>query len=492
MNIFFNQIGGDVSSDLCDRILKKYLGDGQAYIVYWRGDPNFDESKIKKNDFRYDEIFAADHSNCVFYEDCPPIDTALLETIAEHEPEIIKMFERLSYGQYSFEARVSKFYAHLRYWNYMLDTAKIELAVFTNTPHEGWDYIIYCLCKEKGIITVFPYFSSVEPYGYFASDIRTQGAGVLEHYNRLAEQYKNTPIEEIELPHDFLSVFDLQSGNEDKTPYYMKEVKRTLKIKSTLILLAEKVLRKIRKSLFKNWFKIIRFYFGKGSGIFQRHYRLRKLRGAYERLAEQADFSQPYIYLPLHYQPELTSCPMGGIFVRQLLIAEMLSFYLPNGVWIYVKEHPMQTDHCREAQLYSDLAALPNVKLVHRNTDTYKLLEHCVAIASCTGTAGFEGMFMGKPFLVFGYHINMYAPGAYVIRNNEDCKYALDKIFNNGAKHTLKDLKIFLKAVSEITSKCMEFNMVNRDSSPNAAELLYIGLSKVIDSQLTSAECSVS
>ena len=230
MNIFFSLIASEVSYELSNRIINRYIDKGRAYIAYFKPYVEKNKLNLTDRDYQYDKLVRADYSDCVFYKDCPPLDTDLLLSMAEYESVILKMLERHSYTPRDFDSRVRIYHKHLRYWNYMLDVAKIELVVFTNIPHEVWDYVLYCLCKKKNIITVFPYLHQIEPYGYFSSDIETQGVEVLSHYERLAEQYKGTPMEEIELPPDFQRYFDLQTGNNDKTPHYMKKSGRLLKL----------------------------------------------------------------------------------------------------------------------------------------------------------------------------------------------------------------------------------------------------------------------
>jgi len=428
----------------------------------------------------------ADYADLPFYQSCPPIDKNLLDSMSSYEPIILKMIDRQERREklLRYDERVRRYHAHLRYWNHVLEAAKIEAAVFFRTPHEIWDFIIYCLCKVKGIAVAYPYeFTSADAYGYFSIDIENQGHEVVEIYNELSLQYKDTVIDDIELPPDFQKLFDIQTGNDSssKTPFYMKPNSLTHKIKNFP--------GKVRQRGISHIKRVFLSFTVNKSFEKTRYFRSRtkKLYREYDKLSSTADFTKPYIYLPLHLQPENTTSPMGGYFVHQLLIAQMLSFYLPDDISIYIKENPKQTACCRDIAVYHDLKKLPNVVLVDRKTDTYKLLEHCIAVASCTGTAGFEGMFMGKPFLMFGYYINMYAPGTFIIRNNEDCKNAIEYILKHGAKHTLKDMKIYLKALSEITANCMTRNLSPVDIyDENKCSNLEIGLSKLIDKQIAS------
>jgi len=432
---------------------------------------------------------AAIYMDCPFYESSPPVDKNLLDAMITHEPFIMKMFDRQERTEklLRYDERVRRYHAHLRYWNHLLDCLEIKIAIFIRTPHMIWDYIIYCLCKIKGIAVAFPYLTpGADAYGYYSSDIENQGFEVVKHYNKLSLQYKDTPIDDIELPPDFQEIFNVQTGSDSssKVPYYMKNYTGF----GFLVHRIKNFPGKVRQRGISHIKRVI-LSFTVNKSYEKTHYfrtRTKKLFREYDKLSKTADFSKPYIYLPLHLQPENTTSPLGGYFVHQLLIAEMLSFYLPNDIKVYIKENPKQTACCRDISLYRDLVKLPNVVLVDRKTDTYKLLEHCIAVAACTGTAGFEGMFLGKPFLMFGYYINMYAPGTFMIRNNEDCKNAVEQILQHDTKFTLKDMKIYLKALSEISTKCMNRATDAKDIlDEERCNNLYIGLTRVIDMQIS-------
>jgi len=176
----------------------------------------------------------------------------------------------------------------------------------------------------------------------------------------------------------------------------------------------------------------------------------KKLFKYYENLTIEPDLSKNYIYIPLHYQPEATTSPLAGIFAYQQLLVQMLSYLLPDNYYLYVKEHPGSTALFRDKKFYEEIS-LSNVQLISRSFNTYKLIENSIAVATCTGRAGWEALFRGKPVLLFGTIYYQYANGVFRIRNLEDCRNALNKILNKNVKPTLKDMKIFLKAL-ELTS----------------------------------------
>jgi hypothetical protein len=167
----------------------------------------------------------------------------------------------------------------------------------------------------------------------------------------------------------------------------------------------------------------------------------------YDINAIEPDLDQKYIYIALHYQPESTTSPMAGVFVDQLLIVQMIASLLPQNIYLYVKEHPMQTWYCRDINFYKDLLDIPKVRFIPRNYNSFRLLENCLAVATATGTAGWEGLFRQKPVLMFGHYFYQYAPKVFSIRNREDCKNALHQIINCNVSPSLYEMEVFLKSM---------------------------------------------
>ena len=54
------------------------------------------------------------------------------------------MADRLGFIQ-SYQQRKDEFNKHLRFWIWKLSKHDSRFALFENVPHEGYNYIIYCI-----------------------------------------------------------------------------------------------------------------------------------------------------------------------------------------------------------------------------------------------------------------------------------------------------------------------------------------------------------
>ena len=103
-----------------------------------------------------------------------------------------------------------------------------------------------------------------------------------------------------------------------------------------------------------------------------------EMLASYDAVAGDPDLERRFIYLALHYQPELTTCPLAGAFVEQTLMAQLLAATMPSDVYLYIKEHPMQKKLIgRYPGYYDALKSLPRTVLVKRSFDTFDLIDKC-------------------------------------------------------------------------------------------------------------------
>lgn len=497
MNLFFNAIHTEAQYRVFAGLIEHY-NIKKAYAVNFIEAEGFMQSDTVNEFYARQDMVHARYSRYVHYDDAPPVDEKLLNSMHQYESTVMKMMECIIKNDKtpSYEDRVLMYHNHLRYWNYVLDKAEIGIAIFTNVPHSPYAYIVYGLCKIKDIPVAITHFGPIPGYRYFHSDILEPCPEVSEVYQRLIKELDGIPIDDIEIPqpelNDAFSFLALKKSSENPHRVGLSVRIQDSKSNKVLSVLKEKVeylTSEMREHGKSQIFNVAYRWLTKKV----RKIRKKSLFSIYDSLSTPADFSKQYIFFPLHYQPECTTCPMGGYFVHQYSAISMLSFYVPESVRIFVKEHPLQETNPRgrDEQLYYDLIKLPNVQLIDRKTSTDKMIENCLAVATITGSPGFEGLLREKPFLMFGSQISMYAPGTFSIRSNEDCKNAIDYIVENGAKHTLRDMKIYLKAVSEVAKRCelsgydKLFTADSESLSPeDNAERVVNGLVQVLDKQL--------
>jgi len=190
--------------------------------------------------------------------------------------------------------------------------------------------------------------------------------------------------------------------------------------------------------------------------LFKVRRRHRQLRAFYEQICDHdLNLGTSFVFCPLHYQPEKTTSPVGGRFVDQLLMIDMIAKHLPVDWLLYVKEHPAQYllnrfgINWRSEQVYKDLLGLPNVRLVPLEADTFELIDRSRAVATVAGTAGWGAVLRGRPALTFGYCWYRDCEGVFCTPETTMLSSTLSAIAK-GFVIDQRRVHLFLRALEEV------------------------------------------
>jgi hypothetical protein len=360
------------------------------------------------------------------------INIDFLKDYASCELQAIKMMDRMDPDRYSFNfmERQRHFRNLVKYWTACIDYLKPDLVVSERVPHQAFDYVLYLLCKFNKIkfisfvMSAFPGREIPVTEIYSIGDIFD-----VEYAEYLKSDLKNEELKR-NLPDDIIAAYDkMKLDYTLSEPFYMKKHKVAHSQSSTILMLIKKFSLDIYRNR-KNYFGKDGFlrkgipYFWKqrcksieNSTTSVLNYSFlkvktnaykRKLKKTYDSLVEAPDLNVPYVLFNLHYQPEMTSNPSGDIFVDQILCIDILAKNLPANYFIYVKEHRsqfyshLQGHTGRIPEFYHDLLAYPQVRLMPMHMDPFLLFKNSRAVATVTGTSGWEAMVLGKPVIIFG------------------------------------------------------------------------------------------
>lgn len=292
---------------------------------------------------------------------------------------------------------VNKFNLLFRFTYAMFVKEKIELCLFSNLNHEGWDVIIYNVAKALNIKTILLSQSSIP-----------------DNYDRIFY------VEDLE---DFGNFGDM------KKTYNQEEFKiRQIQSKDLFYM----------KNVNKKTFKEFRHLFP----LYRKYRKYRKYKKELNRLITPVNYDAKYVYFALHLQPELTTSCLGGKYCDQLLALENLSKIIPDNWKIYLKENPKQNEHMRDYLFFERIKLLKNVFVVPLQENSLKLVLNSQFVATITGTVGYEALCSEKPCLVFGNAWYQKIAGAFKYSDNFDINDILEYKVN--LKKTQKDLNNLL------------------------------------------------
>lgn len=179
-------------------------------------------------------------------------------------------------------------------------------------------------------------------------------------------------------------------------------------LKSGWLQLTREVWFQLRKNLSSTYYNINPYGLGFFTRLKIKRRRKNNLLRELNLKSDQLSLDKKFVYFGLHFEPERTTNPDGGVFHDQILAIIALRKILPSEVEIIVKEHPSQFymfekgARGRSPLFYDLLKNIKGVQLAHYEEDSYNLIRESVFVATITGTLALEAAVLGKKGLIFG------------------------------------------------------------------------------------------
>ena len=275
-------------------------------------------------------------------------------------------------------------YKQISFWMTVIDKTSPEVVLFEAAPHLVHHYALYYAARKKGIRTVIVNRVG-EPIRFFLAE-------------RIEELIPDKIVNE---PAFVDKVIPIR-----QKPKYATEGPSATASEGVS-------LKKIIFNLNRLWrIQSYRFVFGRIKNVaYKIPYNI-----IYRFLSIDTIPKHKFVYFPLHESPEDTTYPGGWNFEDQVYAIEYLSQILPEDVNIVVKEHQNQRFwRGRNLAFYPNISKLRNVSLISKNTDSFKLIDKSIAVATITGQAGWEAITNSKPVIYFGQAWYKGVPGSVYI-----------------------------------------------------------------------------
>ncbi len=407
------------------------------------------DGKIYPADYLREELKFGNYYNNLLFDEIPPLTNSILEEFKYCENLSLKMMDRVNHT-FTDSERLDLYHKNLRYWLWKIKKENISFFISDNIPHEVFDYIIYCVCKNLNINTLMFHELPSRPMRHImihmTESIIDVGKDIGNEYQQILEDPKI--IETHSLKREIINFRDdmLKPAMEIKQFTQKVKIERNFdEIKKYFYnnynSFKNNLFRYFNSAENKSLFHLVGFYFlyliikkiitfiiRTTKFILIKSKLIKSLQSYYNSLCEvNPDLEKKYIYFPLHYQPELSTSPLAEDFVNQELIVAMISKEMPSDYYLYVKEHP-RISYNRSKDFYDKLLSYHNVKLLKEEINSYSLIDNSLAVATATGSVGWESFHRNKPVLMFGRRFYQFAPGIHKIQKESDLKSFFDNI----------------------------------------------------------------
>lgn len=473
MRILYNTCVADPFVFVAEKMQKDY----DYEPVYWIGyDDDGSEELVKEHlpNTKYHNwrdawkaVFPNDIEEEIKYVN---LDIDMLRSLSMYELQGIKMMDRLDNDRYSFNFMEREQFYHnlMKGWMACLNVYRPDVVISGVNPHRVYDYVLYLVCKYRGIHFLNFQHTLCEERTFCVNGNYTIGDIFDKSY---VAALNNTRLSPEDLAPEIKAQFDkVVKSYKEAAPQYM-------------------AVHKVNHKKYSNWFYLIGkgittySFFGKDKvkvkGDFSLKKRGTELKDAHFSLVETAEMmrkaqkyknelnklyssltstpvdGEKYVLFPLHFQPEETTSPSGDIFVNQILVVETLLKNTPETYMIYVKEHPQQLQShtaghkSRIKDYYTYLSKLPRVKLMPLELNSYQLMKNATAVATITGTVGWEALMHHIPVIIFGFIWYEKMPG--VLRVTDSASASRIMQFIADYKYDEHKVVSYLKAFEENT-----------------------------------------
>lgn len=173
------------------------------------------------------------------------------------------------------------------------------------------------------------------------------------------------------------------------------------------------------------------------------------------------DRGRPFVYFPLHVQPEFTTDVRAPFFANQIALIENISKSVPAGHRVLVKEHPGMKGE-RNLSFYKQLKRLHNVQLFSPSIDSHDLIRAADAVLTITGSSAWEAILYEKPAIAFGPLYYGFYPLIYQCENVA----ALPKTLSQAIAGFAPDHKLLLKLVWALLESAHELEWADPIREP--------------------------
>ena len=387
-------------------------------------------------------------------------DEELNKLICHYEIIAIQMMNRFDPYMSSFPAdkRINYFRDLIIKWLDIIDELNIELVISPSIPHRVYDYALYVATKIRKIrfITFKTIFFS--DYAFIINDIEQ---------NLLNKKINDNIIYDDLVFTELISYMN-SVKLEPTSQLFYNEKKSNFNLYKALKLIVKRFI--YWSMFFKTNFA---FYVKKNkmpysSNFFRfeillilinRFFKLKLLKLYYENLVKYNETDKNnFVLVALHYQPEETTCPLGGIYVDQMLIIKMLDTIIDKNTVILVKEHSSQfnfnaesPESARDFNFYDEILKIsPRIKFVSTKTKIFDLLPYANFVTTITGSVGFEALLFNKPVMCFGNPWYIGLPGVSRIHNKKDLETAVSNIQSIRNEITSDNIESFFKKLSSV------------------------------------------
>lgn len=190
-----------------------------------------------------------------------------------------------------------------------------------------------------------------------------------------------------------------------------------------------------------------------------------------------------FVFFPLATEPEVSLQRLSPECFSQLACIAAICRDLPAGYRLVVKEHHTSIGR-RPGDFYAQISEFKNATFMHMDEPGFNVVQEAAAVATITGTVGFEAAMQGIPAILFGRH-NPYdqLPHVHTVIDHGALKPVLHQALRErNTREATEAGRTYLAALADASFDLEDFNPWNPDEiRPDAVAAAWQALVQSLD-----------
>lgn len=112
--------------------------------------------------------------------------------------------------------------------------------------------------------------------------------------------------------------------------------------------------------------------------------------------------SSSFYYYPLHVPNDASLTIRSPDYFNQIEALKKISSYIPEGSFLYIKEHPALVGAYDFNEMKDLLNSCKNIRILRPDINNYDVVTNCEAMITVNSKAGAEALLLGKHVVVLG------------------------------------------------------------------------------------------
>ena len=433
----------DIAKKLTESDLRIKVIGASRLLEYWPSSLNEYISLVNPRIVLWEDLCMPESFARVFDPDYSVLSLGAFSELAYYEKLFLLSTDRLSFFPISQIDRCRLFYRYISHFYNILKKEQIDSVIFFGTPHGPWSIALFGLAKIINLDAIYVDWVGLSP------DLST-----IETQLHIRRSYSPDEMDLglVANSDESKRISDIVTKSIDAELVWTvtKHINRPMAALRTIgsLLLKRPLEEYTSPELFLNpgrrkricyAFPLIKYFINTG-----------QVQRFYEKNTSDDLPDNKSLVLFLHLQPEASSMPMGGIFADQLLVLDLILTALPEGMNVYVKEHPFmfealaQDRHERTVEFYAHMLKDPRVRFVKRSVNSKLLMKNAKFVASTVGSISWESMRAGKPCVIFGWAWFSSCESCFSVDSVESLKSAFKVASIKSRDNVLADVRDFL------------------------------------------------